>query len=162
MTKKEFLKILVKELERLEKEEHVSDLANNGRHAEVDAIVAEIDYSALNEYMDEMDGDGDLSVKTDIPEPYVLTFAIYLSGSDYDDSDVMADWEELQDALRGYGDVGNAIADTLVSDVINVFATFEELVLGEAADEDEDEEEEDPDEDGDDEETDEDDEESAE
>ena len=64
--------------------------------------------------------------------------------------------------MRGYGDVGNAIADTLVSDVINVFATFEELVLGEAADEDEDEEEEDPDEDGDDEEADEEDEESAE
>lgn len=162
MTKKEFLKILVKELERLEKEEHVSDLANNGRHAEVDAIVAEIDYSALNEYMDEVDGDGDLSVKTDIPKPYVLTFAIYLYGSDYDECDVMEEWEDLQDALYECGDAGKAIADTIGHDAINVFETFEELVLGEAADEDEDEEEEDPDEDGDDEETDEDDEESAE
>lgn len=163
MTKKEFLEVLVKELERLEKEEHVSDLANNGRYAEVDAVVAEIDYSVLEEYMDEVDGDGELSVTTDIPDPYVLTFAIYLSGSDYDECDIMEEWEELQDALYDCGDAGKAIADTINHDEINVFATFEELVLGESADENENEgEEEDSDEDGEDEEADEDDEEPAE
>lgn len=152
MTKKEFLEVLVKELERLEKKEHVSDLANNRRYAEVDAIVAGIDYSALEEYMDELDGDGDLSAKTDIPEPYVLTFAIYLSGSDYDEIDVLESWKDLKEALRECGDVGNAIADTIRSNSVNSFDTFEELVLGEEAEEYEEE----PDEDGDDEETDED------
>ncbi len=145
MTKSEFLEILVKELERLEKEKHVSDLANNGRYAEVDAIVAEIDYSVLEEYMDEVDGDGDLSAKTDIPEPYVLTFAIYLSGSDYDECDVMEEWEDLQDALRGCGDVGNAIADVITSDCINTFDTFENLLEGEHADEGDEESDEDGD-----------------
>lgn len=89
MTKKEFLEILVKEFERLEKEEHVSDLANNGRYAEVDAVVAEIDYSALEEYMDEVRGEDYLYVETDIPESYVLTFAIYLSNSPFDECNVM-------------------------------------------------------------------------
>lgn len=152
MTKKEFLEVLVKELERLEKVEHVSDLANNGRYAEVDAVVARIDYSVLEEYMDEVDGDGDLSAKIDIPEPYVLTFAIYLSGSDYNEVDVLESWKDLKEALRDCGDVGNAIATTISCDNINSFDTFEELVLGEEAEEDEEE----PDEDCDDEETDED------
>ena len=154
MTKKEFLEVLVKELERLEKVEHVSDLANNGRYAEVDAVVAEIDYSALEEYMDEVDGEGDLSAKTDIPEAYVLTFAIYLSGSPYDECDVLESWKDLQTALRSCGDVGNAIAEKMISECVNDFDTLEELVLGEEADEDEEDEDEDPDEDGDDEETD--------
>lgn len=153
MSKKEFLEILEKELQRLEKEEHVSDLANNRRYAEVDVVVSEIDYTALDDYMN-----GDVMEKltvADIPEGYVLTFAIYLSGSDYDDSDVLESWEDLQNALRDCGDVGNAIADTLGHDYINAFDTFKELVLGEYADEDEGE-------DDDDEETDENDEESAE
>ncbi len=138
MTKKEFLEILVKEFERLEKEEHVSDLANNGRYAEVDAVVAEIDYSALEEYMDEVRGEDYLYVETDIPESYVLTFAIYLSNSPFDECDVMESWEELQTALRSYGKVGNAIAETITSSYLNDFDTFEELVLYGEADEDED------------------------
>lgn len=138
MTKNEFLEVLVKELERLEKVEHVSDLANNGRYEEVDAVVAEIDYSALEVYMDEVNGEGDLSAKTDIPEAYVLTFAIYLSGSPYDEMDVLESWEDLQTALTDCGDVGNAIADTMTSECLNNFETFEELVLGEEAEEDED------------------------
>lgn len=162
MTKEQFLEILVKELERLENVEHVSDLANNGRCAEVDAVVAEIEYSALEEYMDEVDDKGDLSVKTDIPEPYVLTFVIYLSGSEYDEVEVMKDWGELQEALYGCGDVGNVIANKLEYNYINAFGTFEELVFIEAVDENEDEGKEDSDEDGDAEETDEDYEESEE
>lgn len=160
MRKKEFLEILVKELERLEKEEHVSDLANNGRYAEVDAVVSEIYYTELIDYMN-----GDETEKLevdDIPEDYVLTFVIYLFGSGYDEFDVMENWEDLQDALCDCGDVGTAIADTMNNNCINEFDTFKELVCGEAADENEDEEEEDSDEDGDAEETDEDDEESAE
>lgn len=153
MTKSEFLKVLVKELERLEQVEHVSDLANNGRYAEVDAVVAEIKYSALEKYMDEVDGEGDLSAKTDIPESYVLTFAIYLFGSPYDDGDVLESWEDLQVALRDCGGVGNAIAETMISDYLNDFETFEELVNYGCADEDD---EEDSDEDCDDEESDED------
>lgn len=128
MARSEFLEVLVKELERLEQVEHISDLANNGRYAEVDAVVAEIDYSALEEYMDEVDGDGDLFAETGIPESYVLTFAIYLFGSDYNEYDVLEDWEDLQTALRDCGDVGNAIAAGMEDYYINHFDTFEELV----------------------------------
>ncbi len=143
MTKKEFLEILVKELERLEKEEHVSDLAKNGRYAEVDAVVAEIDYSALEEYMDAVYGEGDLSVETDIPESYVLTFAIYLSGSEYNECEVMESWKDLRDALRVCGDMGKVIADAISYHNINEFDMFEQLVKW-----DEDEEDEESDEDG--------------
>lgn len=149
MTKSEFLEVLVKELERLEKKEHVSDLANNGRYAEVDAVVDEIDYSALEDYMDEVDGEGELVI-TDIPEGYVLTFVIYLFRSPYDECDIMESWEELQEALRDCGDVGKAIANTMIYDCVNGFAAFEELVSDGPADE---EDEEDSDEDGDDEES---------
>lgn len=155
MSKKEFLEKLTEVLQRLENEEHVSELANNGRYAEVDVVVSEIDYTALADYMDNGDEMEKLAV-ADIPEGYVLTFAIYLSGSEYDECDVMESWEDLRDALYECGDAGEAIADTLNYDAINDFNTFEELVLGEAADEDDDGE------DGDDEEADEDDEESAE
>lgn len=168
MSKKEFLEILEKELQRLENEEHVSQLANNGRYAEVDVVVSEIDYTALANYMNNGDEMEELAV-ADIPEGYVLTFAIYLSGSEYDECDVMESWEDLRDALYECGDAGEAIADTLNYDAINDFNTFEGLVLGEDADEDEvadqdeaEDEDEDSDDDGDDEETDEDDEESAE
>lgn len=155
MSKKEFLEKLTEVLQRLENEEHVSELANNGRYAEVDVVVSEIDYTALADYMDNGDEMEKLAV-ADIPEGYVLTFAIYLSGSEYDECDVVESWEDLRDALYECGDAGEAIADTLNYDAINDFNTFEELVLGEAADEDDDGE------DGDDEEADEDDEESAE
>lgn len=155
MSKKEFLEKLTEVLQRLENEEHVSELANNGRYAEVDVVVSEIDYTALADYMNNGDEMEELAV-ADIPEGYVLTFAIYLSGSEYDECDVMESWEDLRDALYECGDAGEAIADTLNYDAINDFNTFEELVLGEAADEDDDGE------DGDDEEADEDDEESAE
>lgn len=135
MTKKEFLENLEKEMKRLEEVEHVSDLANNWRCSEVDAIVADIDYSALDEYMEECNGEGDLEV-SEIPGGRYLAFAIYLSGSDYDECDVMEDWQDLQYALRDCGEAGNAIADTLNYDAVNAFNTFEELLNGRAADED--------------------------
>lgn len=140
MSKEKFLEILEKELERLEEVEHVSDLANNWRCSEVDAIVAEIDYSALEEYMEECDGVGDLEV-SEIPGGRYLTFVIYLSGSDYDECDVMENWEDLQYALRDCGEAGNAIADTLIYDAVNAFDTFEDLLNGGEEDDDADEDE---------------------
>lgn len=145
MSKKEFLEILAKELKRLEEVEHVSDLANNGRYAEVDAIVVDIDYSALNEYMEQCDGDGDLEV-SEIPGAKYLAFAIYLSGSDYDECDVMAYWQDLQNVLLDCGEAGSKIYSTMSCDCINAFDTFEKLLNCEYDQNDEDDEESDDDE----------------
>lgn len=146
MSKEEFLEILEKELERLEEVEHVSDLANNWRCSEVDAIVAEIDYSALNEYMEQCDGDGDLEV-SEIPGAKYLAFAIYLSGSDYDECDVMAYWQDLQNVLLDCGEAGSKISSTMSCDCINAFDTFEKLLNCEYDQNDEDDEESDDDDD---------------
>lgn len=145
MSKAEFLEVLGKELERLETVEHVSDLANHGRCQEVDAIVSEIDYTALNDYMESNHKLGNLEI-SEIPEERYLAFAIYLSGSQYDECDVMECWADLQSVLRGCGEAGDAIADTMQSDCVNAFDTFDELLKGEYADYD-DEEDEDTDED---------------
>lgn len=136
MSKEKFLEILEKELERLEEVEHVSDLANNWRTKEVDAIVAGIDYSALNDYMEECDCEGDLEV-SEIPGGRYLVFITYLSGSKYDEEDVMENWEELQEVLYECGEAGAAIANTMNYDYVNAFNTYEELLNGEYADEDE-------------------------
>lgn len=131
MSEQEFLEILEKELERLEEVEHVSDLANNGRYEEVDAIVAGIDYSALNEYMEDCDCNG--IKKSEIPGGRYLAFVIYLSGSDYNECEVMEYWGDLQEALYDCGEAGEAIASTMNHNYVNAFNTFEELLKGEAA-----------------------------
>ena len=135
MLKEKFLEILEKELKRLEEVEHVSDLANNGRYTEVDAIVAEIDYSALDEYMEECNGEGDLEV-SEIPDGRYLAFAIYLSGSDYEEWDVMAYRDEFQEVLLDCGKAGKEIFSTLSCDSINAFDTFEKLLKCEYDDDD--------------------------
>lgn len=127
MSKTEFLEVLGKELERLETVEHVSDLANNGRYAEVDAIVAEIDYTALEEYMDSEDME-ELTV-SEIPEGRYLAFAIYVYGSgEYSECDIMDSWKDFQEAVRGCGKAGESIATTLTYYTLNSFDTFEQLV----------------------------------
>lgn len=129
MSKTEFLEVLGKELERLETVEHVSDLANNGRYAEVDAIVAEIDYTALEEYMYELDYIAGMEV-SEIPEDRYLAFVIYAFGSEYNECEIMKYWPDLQDAVRGCGKVGECIANTLNDYTLNSFVRFEELVNG--------------------------------
>ncbi|MBO5478866.1 MAG: hypothetical protein J6A04_04055 [Clostridia bacterium] len=138
MEKQKFLELLVEELKRLEEVEHVSDLAENGRYEEVDAVVAEIDYSALNEYMENEEHEQlDIS---DIPEQYVLTFAIYLSGSEYAETDIMEEWEDLTDALEKCGTAGEDLAETLSNYYINGFDTFAELIAGDESDDEEEDE----------------------
>lgn len=146
----EFLEFLVKEWKRLEDEEHVSDLFNNGRDDEVNAIIEGIDYSEFYKYMKAGEG---VEV-SEIPEEYILTSAIYFSGNErYPDNDILDDYEEYADKLCGCGEKAKRIGKALLSgEVINGFDSIEELV--QAGEEYLDEE--DSDEDGDDEETDED------
>ena len=55
MEKAKFIKKLVEELKRLEEVEHVSDFANAGLYEEVDAIISEINYYILEDYMERDD-----------------------------------------------------------------------------------------------------------
>lgn len=127
MKKREFIKLLEEELKRLEEVEHISDLANNGRYKEVDVVLGEIDYSILEEYMDSEEFEP--LEMSDISKQYVVTFAIYLSGSNYDECDVMdEDWSDLCDALEETNDVGKAIAEYVISNCINTCGTFAELM----------------------------------
>lgn len=133
MKKQEFLNILLPELERLENVEHVSDLANAGRYEEVDVIIGEIDYSSLNEYIE---GEYEYLDIFDIPEQHVLTFAIYLSGSEYDEMCIMDNWEDLRDVLLECGNAGRALAASMSRDhYLNDFYTFAELVSAGEVDE---------------------------
>lgn len=145
MTKTEFLEVLAKELDRLETVEHVSDLANNGWYDEVDVVIAEIDYTAINEYMDSVDYDGDLKV-SEIPGERYLAFVIYLRGSGYDECDVMESWQDLQKVLRDCGEAGEAIAATMEYDCVDAYDTFAEFVRGESNGDDKDDCEDDNDE----------------
>lgn len=147
---KEFLEFLVKEWKRLEDEEHVSDLFNNGRYNEVDAIIAGIDYSEFYEYMEA----GEKVAVSKIPAEYMLVSVVYFSGNEeYTDDDILDDYEEYANNLYEYGERGERIGEALLSgEIINGFGSIEELVqAGEEY-----LNEEDSDEDGDDEETDED------
>ncbi len=150
---KEFLEFLVKEWKRLEDEEHVSDLFNNGRDDEVNAIIEGIDYSEFYKYMEAEEG---VEV-SEIPEEYILTSAIYFSGNErYPDNDILDDYEEYADKLCGCGEKAKRIGKALFSgEVINGFDSIEELVeAGEGYLNEEDAEEEDPDEETDDEDSD--------
>ena len=127
MEKQKFLELLTGELKRLEEEEHISDLANNRCCKEVDDIMAEIDYSLLDEYIGSKEEVEKLDI-WDIPSKYILTFGIYLSCSIYDESSIMKDWKELQCALKRCGLAGQIIADFMERYTINDCDTFAELM----------------------------------
>lgn len=123
---KEFLEFLLKEWKRLEEVEHVSDLFNNDRYNEVDAIIAEIDYSDFYEYM----RTGERLTVSEIPAEYILTSAIYFSGNKaYSDDDIMEAYQEYANAIYGYGKKGEYIGVALASgEIINGYDSIKELV----------------------------------
>ena len=56
MTKREYLEVLIPQLERLERIEHLTCLAVKGKYYEIDEILEKSDYttmySAMEEYME--------------------------------------------------------------------------------------------------------------
>ena len=86
--KEEFLVLLTKELKRLEEECHISDLAENGQYEDVDEVLKEADYSILKRYADNSNEEFEELDIEDIPENYILTFAIYLSGSNWSEDEI--------------------------------------------------------------------------
>ena len=127
--KKEFLVLLVKELKRLEEEYHISDLAESGQYEDVDEVLKKADYSILKRYADNANEEFEELDIEDIPENYILTFAIYLSGSNWSEDEIFERWTDFQKALEDTpGVVGNVIAEVLYGQYINMFPTFEELI----------------------------------
>lgn len=139
MQKKVFLKKLNKELRRIAEEEHLSDLANSGRYAEVDEIESRIDSSAIEEYMEDGDDDWETLGVSEIANGRYLEFVSCLRSSGYSEDDIMEDGEDLQEALRGCGPAGEAAANTMNNCSVNVFNTYAEFMQGEAIEEDEEE-----------------------
>lgn len=130
MSKTEFLEVLGKELERLETVEHVSDLVNNGRYDEVEDILRHINYTPLEEYLDECDDDGDLKI-SEIPEGRYLTFIIYMYGSGCDPIVIMEieSYSDLTKVLYDCGEAAAAIASVMNICCIEGF-TLKELCEG--------------------------------
>ena len=111
MEKAKFIKKLVEELKRLEEVEHVSDFANAGLYEEVDAIISEINYYILEDYMERDDDEYFEKLRADdIPKQYVLTFTIYLFGSGYKETDILIDWDKFSAYLYASGRVGKVIS----------------------------------------------------
>lgn len=123
----EFLEFLNKELEKLEKEEHVSDLLNNGRYDELDVVISEIDYEQFYKYMESEEENMEVS---EIPVEYGLVHAIYLSGNEnYGDDEVMEDYKEYAYFLYNYGDAGACIGSALLhGDYICKYDSIRDLV----------------------------------
>ena len=122
MNKEKFLKLLVDQLKRLEEVEHISELAENGQYEKVDAIIAETDYTSLQQYYESANFKSvDI---TEIPKEYVLTFAIYLSGSKYDEMDIVSTWEEFQASIEYHGNIGLRIAEHMDNNPINSCRSF--------------------------------------
>lgn len=130
MTKSQFIKKLVNELERLETVERLSQLAQHYCYEEVDEVVKDINYSIVDQYT-ESDRFKKLNV-SDIPKQYILTFAIYLYGCrKHDENELMGNWGiELQRLLYDYGDVGKAIANSMAECDISAYESFENLIAG--------------------------------
>ncbi len=91
-------------IEWLNKVNDVVALTETASYNEVTAILRGIDYSIFNEYMEkrfstDFEDFVPLDIK-DIPlHEYVETFALYLYGSDFGETEVMQNWLELQEAL---------------------------------------------------------------
>ncbi|MCI8352216.1 MAG: hypothetical protein HFJ58_01090 [Clostridia bacterium] len=131
MTKKEFLDVLIPELRRLHEVEHLRDLVKNGRYDEAQAVLEEVEYLLLDEYCyDYRDGKQYCRLAvSDIPKEYLVTFTLYLSGSeDYNEQDIMECCKELQEAVAEQGEDGAIIARVMDNYVLNNFRTISELM----------------------------------
>ncbi len=130
MTKKEFLDVLILELRRLHEVEHLRDLVKNGRYDEAQAVLEEVEYLSLGKYCDAARRDKDLRLKvTDIPQKYLVTFTLYLYGNQiYNETNVMKDWEELQEAVAEQGEDGAIIAEKMYDYYLTNFDTIAELM----------------------------------
>ena len=128
MTKKEFLDVLIPELRRLEEVEHLTELAEEGRYDEVGAIVGGIDYSQMDKYMDCVDeGDEEAIDITEIPSEYMRAYLLYLWGSEYDETEVMKCWKELQYVLATFGSMWKVSAEKMNHQCLTDFFSLEEL-----------------------------------
>ncbi len=126
MTKREYLEVLIPQLERLERIEHLTCLAVKGKYYEIDEILEKSDYttmySAMEEYMENEDNE-ELNIH-DIPKAYYVTFAIYLTHSCYNEEEVMECWEELMEKLQDCGELGKKISVRLENIYINAYRSF--------------------------------------
>ena len=133
MTKSKFVKgVLIPELEWLMKVKNVVVLTETASYNEVTAILRGIDYSIFNEYMEkrfstDFEDFVPLDIK-DIPHEYVETFALYLYGSDFGETEVMQDWLELQEALYQSSKIGPVIARKMDTHTLNDFKSLAELM----------------------------------
>lgn len=129
MHKEEVIQKLMPVLERMEKVEHVTDLANNRRYAEVDGVLAELDYEHINGLLENiMEGHSEELEVYDIPEAYRLTFPILLSKSVYDECDMFHHYDEFIEDLEKRGKAGNLITKVLLNKCINSFDSFQLLM----------------------------------
>lgn len=118
---------LLQELEKLEKIEHVTDLANNRRYQEVEDVLAELNYNLVNEWLGYIADGNELDV-LDIPETSRLPFAILLSKSKYNDSQIFKDYLKFAKDLKKRGPAGVLIGTILIDEYINRFNSFVKLM----------------------------------
>ena len=104
MTKKEFLCVLLPELERLKTEKHILDLIEEGRYDEAEEVINAIDYSFMDSYMDHVnEGKEDAIDIANIPSEHMKSYVLFLWGSGHDETEVMKCWEDLQNVLYVIG-----------------------------------------------------------
>lgn len=130
MTKNEFLEVLIPELKRIEEVEHLRDLARNGWYDEAQAVLDGVDYSSLAQYYKAAIGKKEqLLTVADIPQEYLVTFTLYLYGSQhYNEADVMRNWKELSIAVAKQGKEGAIIAKKMNDCYLTWFETIDELM----------------------------------
>lgn len=126
--KKEFLTKLLKNLKYLEEECHISKLAAEGKKQEIKDILKNIDYSLLDNYLD--NPDKVCLQYSDIPKEYIVAYAIYLLNIFYKDEDMqycIYIWflggnefdRILSDLVICYGEVGEKLAEKLAENWIS-------------------------------------------
>lgn len=129
MKKEQLIQELLPTLERMENEDHVTDLANNRRYLEVECVLTQIDYDEINKLLNNI---WDTECKdfevADIPEVYRLTVPILLSMSKYDQCDLFRDDDEFTNDLEKRGTAGALLVKILKSKCINVFGSFVKLM----------------------------------
>ena len=114
MTKSEYLEVLIPQLERLYKEEHVIELAVKGYYDEVKTIFEECDYSSLCEYMKQKNAAHRDPLKvSDIPREYLEVHLLYLLYSGWNEDTIMECKNDYQEALDELGIVGKAGAEKM-------------------------------------------------
>ena len=129
MKKEQLIQELLPTLERMENEDHVTDLANNRRYLEVECVLTQIDYDEINKLLNNI---WDTECKdfevADIPEVYRLTVPILLSKSQYDECDLFHYYDEFAKDLEKRGTAGALLVKILKSNCINVFGSFIKLM----------------------------------